>query len=150
MSIRVSLSGGRRVFRLLDGGDELAQGLEDLLAEGAQLHLAEGDREVLAAIIFVANTGCTWAQLPPVIGPSGLTVHHRFIEWSQARVWAKLYHLITDRGGSPFSVSVSSENLYDSQALQPLAQGIAPVRSHRVVLGSASHPSSTVAESSRV
>ncbi|MEU2337697.1 transposase, partial [Streptomyces sp. NPDC013172] len=30
-----------------------------------------GDREVLAAIIFVATTGCTWRQLPPVFGPSG-------------------------------------------------------------------------------
>jgi hypothetical protein len=25
-----------------------------------------GDREVLAAIVFVATTGCTWRQLPPV------------------------------------------------------------------------------------
>nr|WP_281247753.1 transposase [Streptomyces colonosanans] len=32
-----------------------------------------GDREVLAAIIFVATTGCTWRQLPPVPGPSGPT-----------------------------------------------------------------------------
>ncbi|MFE8950650.1 transposase, partial [Streptomyces sp. NPDC007856] len=24
-----------------------------------------GDREVLAAIIFVATSGCTWRQLPP-------------------------------------------------------------------------------------
>ncbi|GAA2068367.1 hypothetical protein GCM10009801_16540 [Streptomyces albiaxialis] len=28
-------------------------------------------REVLAAIIFVATTGCTWNQLPPGLGPSG-------------------------------------------------------------------------------
>ncbi|MET9462859.1 transposase, partial [Streptomyces canus] len=25
-----------------------------------------GDRETLAAIIFVATSGCTWRQLPPV------------------------------------------------------------------------------------
>lgn len=25
-----------------------------------------GDREALAAIIFVATSGCTWRQLPPV------------------------------------------------------------------------------------
>lgn len=30
-----------------------------------------GDREVLAAIVFVAKTGCAWRQLPPVFGPSG-------------------------------------------------------------------------------
>jgi len=47
-----------------------------------------GDREVLAAIIFVATTGCTWRQLPPVFGPSGPTAHRRFTEWTAARVWA--------------------------------------------------------------
>ncbi|MBE2997187.1 IS5 family transposase [Nocardiopsis sp. HNM0947] len=138
-----------------------------------------GDREVLAAIIFVATTGCTWAQLPPAFGPSGPTAHRRFTEWSRARVWAKLHrlvldelgsrgeldwsrcaidsvnmralkggdltgpnpvdrgkkrakiHLITDRGGLPLSMAVSGANLHDSQALQPLVRGIAPVRSPR-------------------
>jgi len=45
-----------------------------------------GDREVLAAIIFVATTGCTWRQLPSVFGPSGPTAHRRFTEWTTARV----------------------------------------------------------------
>lgn len=39
-----------------------------------------GDREVLAAILFVATTGCTWRQLPPVFGPSRPTAHRRFTE----------------------------------------------------------------------
>lgn len=59
-----------------------------------------GDREVLAAIIFVATTGCTWRQLPPVFGPSGPTAHRRFTEWTAARVWAKLHRLILDDLGS--------------------------------------------------
>ncbi|MEU0930938.1 IS5 family transposase [Streptomyces malaysiensis] len=59
-----------------------------------------GDREVLAAIIFVATTGCTWAQVPPVFGPSGATAHRRFMEWSQARVWANLRCLVLDELGS--------------------------------------------------
>ncbi|WP_437079286.1 IS5 family transposase [Streptomyces sp. enrichment culture] len=59
-----------------------------------------GDREVLAAIIFVATTGCTWAQVPPVFGPSGATAHRRFTEWSKARVWAKLHRLVLDELGS--------------------------------------------------
>ncbi|SFQ26883.1 Putative transposase of IS4/5 family [Actinomadura madurae] len=42
------------------------------------------------AIIFVATTGCTWRQLPPVFGPSGPTAHRRFAEWNAARVWATL------------------------------------------------------------
>ncbi len=59
-----------------------------------------GDREVLAAIIFVATSGCTWRQLPPVFGASWPTVYRRFAEWSQARVWAKLYRTILDDLGA--------------------------------------------------
>mgnify|MGYP005797053415 FL=1 len=59
-----------------------------------------GDREVLAAIIFAATTGCTWAQLPPVFGPCGPTAHRRFTEWTQARVWAKLHRLVLDELGA--------------------------------------------------
>ncbi|MGV9567873.1 IS5 family transposase [Streptomyces sp. NPDC003480] len=59
-----------------------------------------GDREVLAAIIYVATTGCTWRQLPPVFGPSGPTAHRRFTEWTAARVWAKLHRVILDELGS--------------------------------------------------
>jgi transposase len=59
-----------------------------------------GDREVLAAIIFVATSGCTWAQLPPSFGPSGPTAHRRFSEWSKARVWARLHRLVLDELGA--------------------------------------------------
>ncbi|MEU3373513.1 IS5 family transposase [Streptomyces sp. NPDC006711] len=59
-----------------------------------------GDREVLAAIIFVATSGCTWNQLPPGFGPSGVTAFRRFTEWSQARVWAKLHRLVLDELGA--------------------------------------------------
>ncbi|MFJ8774616.1 IS5 family transposase [Streptomyces microflavus] len=56
-----------------------------------------GDREVLAAIIFVATWCCTWQQLPSAsFGPSGATAHRRFSEWSKARVWAKLHRLVLD------------------------------------------------------
>ncbi|TXS52264.1 transposase [Streptomyces sp. t39] len=43
------------------------------------------DRAVLAAIIFVATSGGTWRQLPPVFGASWQTVHRRFSEWTAAR-----------------------------------------------------------------
>lgn len=66
-----------------------------------------GDREVLAAIVFVATSGCTWRQLPPSFGPSGPTAHRRFTERSQGRVWAKLHRLVLDelgaRGGLDWS-----------------------------------------------
>ncbi|MFI6335251.1 IS5 family transposase [Streptomyces sp. NPDC050535] len=63
-------------------------------------HRRRGDREVLAAIIFVATSGCTWNQLPPGCGVSGVTAFRRFSEWSEARVWAKLRRLVLDELGS--------------------------------------------------
>ncbi|MFD4567516.1 IS5 family transposase [Streptomyces sp. NPDC058467] len=59
-----------------------------------------GDRQVLAAIVFVATTGCTWRQLPIDLGPSGSTAHWRFTEWSRARVWGKLHRLVLDELGA--------------------------------------------------
>ncbi|SBU97588.1 Putative transposase of IS4/5 family (DUF4096) [Streptomyces sp. Ncost-T6T-1] len=60
-----------------------------------------GDREVLAAIVFVATSGCPWQQLPSAsFGLSGATAHRRFSEWSKARVWAKLHHLALDELGA--------------------------------------------------
>lgn len=40
-------------------------------------------------------------------------------------------HLITDQGSLPLSVAISGANTHDSQALQPLVRGIAPIRSRR-------------------
>ncbi|WP_404819318.1 IS5 family transposase [Streptomyces stelliscabiei] len=59
-----------------------------------------GDRETLAAIIFVATSGCTWRQLPPVFGPAWPTVYRRFAHWSRARVWARLHRVILDELGA--------------------------------------------------
>ncbi|MFF9221342.1 IS5 family transposase [Streptomyces viridosporus] len=59
-----------------------------------------GDRECLAAIIFVAASGCTWRQLPPVFGPARPTVYRRFARWSRARVWARLHRVLLDALGA--------------------------------------------------
>ncbi len=57
-----------------------------------------GDREVLAAIVFVVMSGCTWHQLPTAsFGPSGATAHRRFCEWAGAGVWAELQRLAQAR-----------------------------------------------------
>ncbi|WP_432127683.1 IS5 family transposase [Streptomyces sp. bgisy082] len=59
-----------------------------------------GDREALAAIIFVATSGCTWRQLPPVFGPAWPTVYRGFAQWSRERVWARLHRVILDELGA--------------------------------------------------
>lgn len=53
-----------------------------------------------AAIVFVATSDCTWSQLPPGFGLSGVTPFRRFTEWTKARVGAKLHHLIPDELGA--------------------------------------------------
>lgn len=55
---------------------------------------------MLAAIIFVATSGCTWNQLSPGFGLSGVTAFRRFAEWTEARVWAKLHRLVLDELGA--------------------------------------------------
>lgn len=54
----------------------------------------------MAAIVFVATSGCTWRQLPPVFGPCWQTVYRRFAQWSRDRVWARLHRVILDELGS--------------------------------------------------
>ncbi|WP_255358172.1 transposase [Kitasatospora sp. NRRL B-11411] len=39
---------------------------------------ASWDWEVLAAIVFVATSGCTWRQLPPIVGACWQTVYRHF------------------------------------------------------------------------
>ncbi len=59
-----------------------------------------GDRQVLAATVFVATSGCTRRQVPPVSGASWQTAYRRFAGWSRARVRAKLYRVILDELGA--------------------------------------------------
>jgi transposase len=83
-----------------------------------------GDREVLAAIVFVATSGCTWQQLPSAsFGPSGATAHRRFAEWSKARVWARLHRLVLDELGSRGELDWSRCAI-DSVNMRALKRGI--------------------------
>ncbi|MEV5428225.1 transposase [Streptomyces sp. NPDC052701] len=60
-----------------------------------------GDREVPAAIVFVATSGCPWQRLPASsFGLSGATAHRRFTEWTKARVWGKPHRPVPDELGS--------------------------------------------------
>ncbi|MFE5596913.1 IS5 family transposase [Streptomyces sp. NPDC056549] len=59
-----------------------------------------GDRECLAAIVFVTTSGCTWRQVPPLFGPAWPTVYRRFARWSKERVWARLQPVILDELGA--------------------------------------------------
>ncbi|WP_418952831.1 IS5 family transposase [Streptomyces formicae] len=81
-----------------------------------------GDRGVLAAIIFVATSGCTWNQLPPGFGPSGMTAFRRLTEWSKARVWATLHRLVLDELGARGELDWSRYAI-DSVSVRALKKG---------------------------
>lgn len=81
------------------------------------------DRGVLAAIVFVATSGCTWRQLPPVFGASWRTVHRRVSQWTAAPVWAKLHRVILDELGSD-GILDWSRCAIDSVSLRALKGGL--------------------------
>ncbi|SFT21076.1 Putative transposase of IS4/5 family [Streptomyces sp. ok210] len=77
---------------------------------------------MLAAIIFVATSGCTWNQLPPGFGLSGVIVFRRFTEWTEVRVWAKLHCLVLDEVGSRGGLDRSRCSI-DSDSVRALKGG---------------------------
>lgn len=48
------------------------------------------DRPAMDAIFYVLRTGCQWKALPRTLGASS-TVHDRFQEWQQSKVFERLW-----------------------------------------------------------
>ncbi len=48
------------------------------------------DRQAMTAIFYILRTGCQWKALPRSLGASS-TVHDRFQEWCEARVFTELW-----------------------------------------------------------
>jgi transposase len=63
------------------------------------------DRAVLAAIVYVAQTGCSWWKLPAgLFGVTRATAHRRFTEWTQAGLWSRLHEAVLDQLGRAGSI----------------------------------------------
>ena len=83
-----------------------------------------GDRDVLAAIVFVATSGCTWQQLPAALfGPSGATGAPAVQRVEQGPVWAKLHPLVLDELGSRGELDWSRRAI-DSVNVRALKSGM--------------------------
>jgi transposase len=72
-----------------------------LLPQAPKRHQGGGrrrldDRAVLAAILYVLQTGCAWAALPSSFGVSAPTAHRRFTEWTKAEVFDGLHRMLLD------------------------------------------------------
>jgi transposase len=55
------------------------------------------DETLFEAIIHVLVSGCAWWALPPCFGISKSTAHRRFLAWSRAGVWGRLFEEILHR-----------------------------------------------------
>jgi transposase len=56
------------------------------------------DRAVLAAILYLAQAGCSWWKLPGALfGVTRATGHRRFTEWTNAGLWADLHRALLER-----------------------------------------------------
>jgi transposase len=51
------------------------------------------DRRTLEAILYVQQTGCTWAELPAVLGDEA-TAHRRWQEWRAAGLWERIAAIV--------------------------------------------------------
>lgn len=54
------------------------------------------DRALLAAILYVLGTGCSWWALPASFGVTRPTAHRRFSEWTKAGFFALLHQQMLD------------------------------------------------------
>ncbi|QRK93508.1 IS5 family transposase [Saccharopolyspora erythraea] len=98
-----------------------------LLPEAPQRHQGGGrrrldDRAVLAAILYVLQTGCAWSALPTSFGVSCATAHRRFTEWSQADVFTRLHQELLDLLGTAGAIDWSRASV-DSMHIRAVKRG---------------------------
>jgi|SRR5690606_16632336 len=65
------------------------------------------DRAVLAALIYLDRTGCSWRDLPKAFGVARSTGHDRFTAWTRAGFWDDLLHAIHNRLGTSAAIDWS-------------------------------------------
>ncbi|MFF7487035.1 transposase [Streptomyces luteogriseus] len=93
-SDRIPCNVGDRADILSDSVWRLFEGVA-LCGESQRLRRTS-DRDALAAILFVATSGCSWNKLPPYFVVSAQTAFRRFSEWSDAGVWQPFYQAVLD------------------------------------------------------
>lgn len=98
-----------------------------LLPDAPQRHQGGGrrrldDRAVLAAIVYVLQTGCAWEALPASFGVSRATAHRRFTEWVAAEVFTRLHERLLDLLGTAGAIDWSRASV-DSMHVRAVKGG---------------------------
>ncbi len=78
---------------------------------------------MLAAILYVLQTGCAWSALPASFGVSAATAHRRFTEWVEAEVFARLHQQVLDLLGSAGAIDWSRASV-DAMQVRAVKGGI--------------------------
>lgn len=81
------------------------------------------NRPVLAAIMYVVRTGCSWWALPSSFGVSRPTAHRRFTEWAAAGFFASLHRAMLDVLGAAGEIDWS-RCCVDSMSVRAVKGGI--------------------------
>ena len=68
------------------------------------------DRRVLSGIIYVIRNGLMWRDAPPVYGPHK-TLYNRFVRWSRAGVFNRIFAGLAAEGGQPDQLMIDATHL---------------------------------------
>ena len=68
------------------------------------------DRRVLSGIIYVIRNGLMWRDAPPAYGPHK-TLYNRFVRWSRAGVFNRIFAGLSAEGGKPDQLMVDATHL---------------------------------------
>ncbi len=100
----------------------------ELLPPAPQRHQGGGrrrgdDRALLAAMLYVLQSGCSWWALPASFGVSRSTAHRRFTEWVEAGVFTALHRAVLDVLGAAGRIDWSRASV-DAMHVRAVKGGI--------------------------
>ena len=68
------------------------------------------DRRVISGIVHVIRNGLMWRDAPAVYGPHK-TLYNRFIRWSQAGVFDRIFEALAARSDATSTVMIDATHL---------------------------------------
>jgi transposase len=79
------------------------------------------DRRVISGIIYVIRNGLQWKDAPKSYGPHK-TLYNRFIRWSLAGVFDRIFTALATEGGKPERIMIDATHLKAHRTAASLAQ----------------------------
>src|SRR6476660_7051481 len=79
------------------------------------------DRRVVSGIVYVIRNGLMWKDAPRGYGPHK-TLYNRFVRWSRAGVFERIFAALAAEGGIPEQLMIDSTHLKAHRTAASLAQ----------------------------